>query len=114
MPHSRKGKWKATGNVSSSASSAEDVLDHGLSTKKSRRRSPVRVKKVAMAKAASKSGSSSKGLASFESLINNSSLTAAQEKTNRGLQSSSSSKGSSSTRSRVDKPVFASYFYVHD
>ena len=117
MPGSRKGKRKATGNVSSSASSAEDVPDRGPSTKKkSRRRSPVRVKEVAIAKA-SKSGSESKGLASFESLINNSNLTAAREETNRGLKSTSSSKGSrgsSSTQSHADKPVFASYFYLHD
>lgn len=120
MPGSRKGKRKATGNVSSSASSAEDVPDRGPSTKKTKkkscRRSPVRVKEVAIAKA-SKSGSDSKGLASFESLINNSNLTAAREETNRGLKSTSSSKGSrgsSSTQSHADKPVFASFFYLHD
>ena len=114
MPRSGKGKRKATGNVSSSASSAEDAPDHGPSMKRSRRRSPVRIKQVAMAKLASKSGSSSKtgssskGLASFASLINNANLTAARVETNRGLRSSSSSKGGSSSQSHMNKPVFAS------
>ena len=120
MPGSHKGKQKATGNVSSSASSAEDVPDCGPSTKKTKKKSrhcsPVCVKEVAIAKA-SKSGSDSKGLASFESLINNSNLTAAREETNRGLKSTSSSKGSwgsSSTQSHADKLVFASFFYLHN
>ena len=114
MPDSCKGKWKATSNVSSSASLAEDVPDHGPSTKKSCHCSSVHIKKIAVAKATSKSGSLSKGLASFESLINNSSLTAAQVETNHGLQSVSSLKGSSSTQSHADKPVFALYSHVYD
>ena len=120
MPRSGKGKRKATGNdsESSSDSSAEDApdRDHGPSPKRPHLHSSARVKQVAMAKIASKSGSSSKGLAIFTSLVNNANLTAAHVETNRGLRSSSSSKrpcGDSSTRSHVDKPVFPSYFYIH-
>ena len=85
MPHSRKGKWKASGSVSSPSSSAEDAADQGPLTKRSRLHSPVHIKKVAMAKLASKTGLSSRVLASFASLVNNSNLTAACVETNCGL-----------------------------
>lgn len=114
MSRSQKGKRKVTDNASTS--SAEDAPDTqaGLSMKRSCHCSPVRIKQVAMAKLSSKAGSSSKGLASFASLINNANLTAARVETNHGLRSSSSSKSGSSSQSRINKLVFASYFYVHD
>ena len=114
MPRSRKGKQKATRAVSLSSSSADDATNQGPSTKRSRLHSPVRVKQVVMAKLASKSGSSSKGLAGFASLVNNAKLTAARVETNRGLRSSSSSKvshGGLSTQPRADKQVFGSLTY---
>ena len=121
MPRSRKGKQKATRSVSLSSSSGEDATNQGPSTKRSRLHSPVRVKQVAVAKLlASKSGSSSKGLAGLASLVNNANLTAACVETNRGLQSTSSSSkvshGGSSTQTGADKQVFDSltYSYVHD
>ena len=115
MPRSRKGKQKATRSVSLSSSSGEDATNQGPSTKRSRLHSPVRVKQVAVAKLlASKSGSSSKGLAGFASLVNNAKLTAARVETNWGLRSSSSSKvshGGLSTQPRADKQVFGSLTY---
>ena len=114
MPRSRKGKQKATRSVSLSSSVEDldsDAADQGPSTKRFRLHSPVRVKQIAMAKLASKSGSSSKGLAGFASLVNNANLTAARVETNRGLRSTSSSKvshGGSSTQPRADKQVFGS------
>ena len=111
MPRSRKGKQKATRSVSLSSSSDEDATKQGPSSKRSRLHSPVHVKQVAMAKLASKSGSTSKGLAGLASLVNNAILTAARVETNRGLRSSSSSKvshGGSGTQFRADKQVFGS------
>ena len=117
MTRSRKGKQKATRSVSLSSSSAEDATDQGPSTKRSHLHSPVRVKQIMMAKLASKSGSSLKGLASFASLVNNANLTAARVETNWGLRSSTSSsskvsRGGSSTQPRADKQVFGSLTFM--
>jgi hypothetical protein len=86
----RKGKRKAS--PSPAASSSSDNDEAHLVHKRSRRNSPARVRQVALAKVASKSNSSSKGLAGFAALVNKANLSAAQTETSRGLRSSSSSK----------------------
>ena len=71
----------------SASSSSEDapLAGQGLLIKRSCLHSPVHVKQVVMIKLASKSGSTSKGLAGFATLVNNANLTAVHVKTNCGL-----------------------------
>ena len=87
----RKGKRKASPSPAASSSSVDDDDTH-LVHKRLRRNSPARVRQVALAKVASKSNSSSKGLAGFAALVNKANLSAAKTETSRGLRSSSSSK----------------------
>ena len=105
-----KGKRKASPSPSPSAASAEDDSAEDnvrLIGKKIRLSSPARVRNVALAKVASKSksGSSSKGLASFATLVNNTSLSAAWAEMSRGLHSSSSSSRFRGVKPKVEKTV---------
>lgn len=105
MARSRKGKRRAS---SSEPFPFVEDADHGPSTKRSRLQSPERIKLIAKAKLASKLGSSSKGLAGLASLVNDANLAVARGETNRGLRSTSFSKGSRSgpsTQSHEDKQV---------
>jgi hypothetical protein len=93
-----KGKRKASPSPSLSSVEGDSNPDQSHPIKRTRVSSPVRrVRQAVMAKVASKSNSSSssKGLAGFATLINNTNLSAARIETNHGLRS-----GSSSTRSR--------------
>lgn len=113
-----KGKRKASPSPSPSLASVEesdsDVAP--LAHKKIRLRSPARVKQVALAKVASKTGSSSKGLAGFAALVNNANLSAARAETSHGLRSgSSSSRFRAGIKSKNEKMVscFFSYMNTH-
>ncbi len=105
-----KGKGKQKASPSPSPSSAEDDSAEDnvhFVDKKIRLSSPARVRNVALAKVASKSksGSSSKGLASFATLVNNTSLSAAWAEMSRGLHSSSSSSRFRGVKPKVEKTV---------
>ena len=86
----RKGKRKASPSPSPSSSSVDNDDAHSV-PKRLRHSSPARVRQVALAKVGSKSksDSSSKVLAGFAALVNNSNLSAARAETSRGLRSSS-------------------------
>ena len=102
----RKGKRKASPSPTASSSSVDDDEAH-LVHKRSRRNSPAQVRQVALAKVASKSNSSSKGLAGFAALVNKANLSAAKTETSRGLRSSSSSKFHGvGAKSREEKMIF--------
>ncbi len=106
-----KGKRKASPSPSLSSVEGDSDPDQSHPIKRSRVSSPVRVKQAVLAKVASKSnsGSSSKGLAGFAALINNTNLSAARIETNTGLNSGSSSKrsrGGAGSQSKAGKPVW--------
>jgi hypothetical protein len=108
-----KGKRKASPSPSpSSEESDSDVAPSGLARKKIRLRSPATVKQVALAKVASKAGSSSKRLAGFAALVNNANLSAARAETSRGLRSGSSSRVRAGIKSKDEKMVSISFFRI--
>ena len=114
-----KGKRKASPPAPSTSlhvSSDEvdtDDLEHP--TKRPRLTSPARVRQAALAKVASKSSSSSKGLAGFAALINTASLSAARKETNQGLRpvasSSKRSRGAVS-RSKTGRAVQVLFYFI--
>lgn len=109
-PSFKGKKRQASPTPSSSSVEGDSTLDQSRLVKKSRLTSPARVKQAVLAKVANKSklGSSSKGLAGFAALVNNSNLAAARKETNRGLRSGSSStqtRGGTSAKSKTGKTV---------
>jgi hypothetical protein len=110
----RKGKRKASPSPSSSAEESDENIP--LVRKRTRLGSPARVKQAAMAKVASTSrkSSSSKGLAGFAALVNNSSLSAAKAEMTRGLRSGSSSgfRRGVGAKSKEEKMVSHATFFL--
>lgn len=115
-----KGKRKASPpapstslHVSSDEVDTDDLESHP--TKRPRLTSPARVRQAALAKVASKSSSSSKGLAGFAALINTASLSAARKETNQGLRpvasSSKRSRGAVS-RSKAGRAVQVLFYFI--
>jgi hypothetical protein len=108
---SSKGKKRqASPTPFLSSVEGDSTLDQSRLVKKSRLTSPARVKRAVLAKVTNKSklGSSSKGLAGFAALVNNSNLAAARTETNCGLRSGSSStqfRGGASSKSKTRKTV---------
>lgn len=117
---SSKGKKRqASPTPSLSSVEGDSTLDRSRLIKKSRLSSPTRVKQAVLTKVANKSklGSSSKGLAGFAALVNNSNLAAARTETNRGLRSGNSSTqsrshGGASAKSKTGKSVRLSVLFI--
>jgi hypothetical protein len=117
-PSFKGKKRQASPTPSRSSVEGDSTLDQSRLVKKSRLTSPARVKQAVLAKVANKSklGSSSKGLAGFAALVNNSSLTAARKETNHGLRSGSSStqtRGGTSAKFKTGKTVRLSVLFTH-
>jgi hypothetical protein len=120
---SSKGKKRQaspTPTLSSDEGDHDSTPDRSRLAKKSRLTSPARVKQAVLTKVANKSklGSSSKGLAGFAALVNNSNLAAARTETNRGLRSGNSStqwqsRGGASAKFRTGKTVRLLVFLTH-
>jgi hypothetical protein len=116
----RGKKRQASPTPSFSSVEGDSTLDQSRLVKKSRLTSPARIKQAVLAKVANKSklGSSSKGLAGFAALVNNSNLAAARKETNRGLRPGSSSTQSrggpgTSAKSKTGKTVRLSVLFTH-
>jgi hypothetical protein len=115
---SSKGKKRqASPTPSLSSVEGDSTPDRSHLVKKFRLTSPARVKQAVLTKVANKSkmGSSSKGLAGFAALVNNSNLAAARTETNRGFRSGNSSmqyRGGASAKSKAGKTVRLSLLFT--